>query len=397
LRFGSRTLYANQPNAPVPDVGALAAEARIPALSSGSDDDSGFLVAPDGFGPAELVVPVPDAPDHASPSGVNDDDPSVNSELAFITMTANTLLTDALADRMVSVKGCLADPFIHIIYGQAHQNKIAGLGYNNNMCGFVMGLDNIWTFADEKYLRLGVAFGYAHGKTTFSGPAIGREKSAKHDVYTLELFGVYESFNDKLLKTNLGVILGYSYGNNRLHRTDLGSNVFDAKVGSDNIFVSAELVKNLYACKGYHFGIWLRANYSHIAQKGYDESTKAAIGARHVSSVKHDFLTTIVGINIEREIPNLTYVDRKLTLSLKAGWECQAIRSHSEVTVNFDNNLGIGEFTPKLGLPSKNVAIVSLGASQKFNVHWSIVGSYVARFNKDISSHNLSCGVEYSF
>jgi hypothetical protein len=58
-------------------------------------------------------------------------------------MTANTLLIDALADRTGNAKGCLADQLIHNMYGQAYENKIAGLGYNNNMFGFVMALDNI--------------------------------------------------------------------------------------------------------------------------------------------------------------------------------------------------------------------------------------------------------------
>jgi hypothetical protein len=44
----------------------------------------------------------------------------------------------------------------------------------------------------------------------------------------------------------------------------------------------------------------------------------AMVGPQHVSAVNHDFLTTVIGINIEKEIFKPTYVDRKLTLSLKA-------------------------------------------------------------------------------
>ncbi|MDR1528303.1 MAG: autotransporter outer membrane beta-barrel domain-containing protein [Puniceicoccales bacterium] len=321
----------------------------------------------------------------------------VNSELASLTLAANTLLTNALADRMISVKGCLADPFIHIIYGHACQNKISGLGYSSHMGGFVMGLDDVWTFPNERYLRMGVAFGYAYGKTIFSGSAAGLGKSAKHDVYTIELFGAYECFNDRYLKTNVGVTMGYSRTNDRLRRTDLGSNVFDAKVGSNNFFMGMEFVRNLYAYKGYQFGLWLRANYSRIAQKGYDESTAAAMGAQHVSSVNHDFLTTVIGFNMEKEIPDLEQVDKKLTLSLKTGWECQVVWKYSTATLSFDNNLGLGKFAPAFRHPSRSAAIISFGASQKLNVHWSIVGSYIARFNKDIFTHNLSLGAEYSF
>ncbi|MDR2629233.1 MAG: autotransporter outer membrane beta-barrel domain-containing protein [Puniceicoccales bacterium] len=321
----------------------------------------------------------------------------VNSELASLTLAANTLLASAIADRMVSVKGCLADPFIHIVYGHACQNKISGLGYNSHMGGFAMGLDDVWTFPNEKYLRVGVVFGYAGGKTAFSGSAVGLGKSVKHDIYTIELFSAYEFFNDRYLKTNIGSIIGYSFNDDRLHRTDLGSNVFDAKVRSNNIFMGMEFVKNLYAYRGYQFGLWFRANYSRIAQKGYDESTVAAMGAQHVSAVNHDFFTTVAGFNVEKEILDSEVVDKKLTLSLKTGWECQLVWKRSDATFSFDNNLGLGKFAPAFRQPSRSAAIISLGASQKLDIHWSIVGSCIARFNKDISTHNLSLGAEYSF
>jgi outer membrane autotransporter protein len=320
-----------------------------------------------------------------------------NVELASLVMNANTLVINALAERMTSVKGCLADPFIHALYGHAHQNEIEGIGYNNNMGGFIIGIDDVLTFSNEKYLRLGAVFGYIHGKTNFFGSATGPEKSAKHNVCSLTLFGAYESFNDKNLKTNIGVTLGYCHGKDSLSRTDPDCNNFDGKIRSNSAFLGLEFVKNLYAHKGYNFGLWCRANYSRIAQKGYDESSSATTGAQHVSAINHNFLTTVVGINIEKEIFNQEYADKKLTLSLKAGWESQIMRKHSDATASFDNNLGIGEFSPTLGSPSRNAAIVSIGASQKLNVNWSITGSYVARFNKDISTHNLSCGAEYSF
>jgi hypothetical protein len=310
---------------------------------------------------------------------------------------ANILVTDALSRRMASVKSRTAAPFIYALYGHSHQDKIAGFGYNNNMGGFVLGLDNVWTFPNERYLSLGAAFGYVHGKTNFFGSATGLGKSAKHDTCRLVLFCTHESFNDKHLKTNLGVTLGYCHGKDSLLRTDSDYNVFDGKIRSNSVFLGLEFIKNLYAHKGYNFGLWCRANYSRIAQKGYDESTTATTGAQHVSAVNHDFFTTVIGINIEKEILNQEYADRKLTLSLKAGWECQAVQKHSDATVTFDNKLNIGEFAPIFGYPSRNAAIVALGASKKLNVHWSIAGSYVARFNKDISIHNLSCGAEYSF
>jgi hypothetical protein len=69
----------------------------------------------------------------------------------------------------------------------------------------------------------------------------------------------------------------------------------------------------------------------------------------------------------------------------------------SDATISFDNTSGIGEFSPTPGSPFRNAAIVSLGASKKLNFNWTITGSSLARFNTDISTHNLSCGIEYSF
>ncbi|MDR2778771.1 MAG: autotransporter outer membrane beta-barrel domain-containing protein [Puniceicoccales bacterium] len=321
----------------------------------------------------------------------------VNVELASLTVVAHTLLTNAISDRMTNVKGCLADPFIYAVYSHAHQDKPAKWRYANNMGGFVMGADSVWDLSDEKYLRLGIAFGYVHGKTKFSGPATILEKSAKHNIYMLELFGAYESFDDKLLKTNLGVSFGYGHGNDDLHRVNSELGIFDAKVKSHNLFLGVEFVKNLYAYKECQFGLWLQANYSYIAQKRHDETTSATVGAQHISAVKHNLLTTIIGLNIEREIINSEQTDEKWLLSLRVGWECQAVRKHSDATIIIDNNFGIGSITPTYGQPGRHAAIGTFGVSKKLNTHWNIVGSYVGRLGKDISTHSLSCGAEYAF
>jgi uncharacterized protein with beta-barrel porin domain len=121
------------------------------------------------------------------------------------------------------------------------------------------------------------------------------------------------------------------------------------------------------------------------------------MGAQHGSAITDNFLATIVGINIEKEVFNAEYADRKLRLSLKASWESQIMRKHSDATTSFDGSPNVGQFSLILGYPARDAAIVSLGASKKLNVNWSITGSYVARFNNDISIHKLSYGIKYSF
>jgi outer membrane autotransporter protein len=298
---------------------------------------------------------------------------------------------------MTSVKGCLADPFIHVLYGQGHQNVILGFGYNNKAYGFALGADNIWNFTNERYLRIGIVYGFLHGKTDFFGSASGLGKSAKHDVHTVELFAAYESFNEKLLKTNLCIILVYSHTLHRMHRVDLNSCDFNANMHSNTMFAHVDFVKNLFTRKGYNFGLWLRGTFYHVDQQGYDESSVATTGPQHVSGTKHDILTTVLGINVEKEFLDHGRDDRKFTLSLKSGWECHAIRKYSDTTATFDNDVGVGEFIPVFGCPSKHAAIIALEAIKKLNDHWSIVAFYVARVNKDMHTHTISSGIEYSF
>ncbi|MDR0742024.1 MAG: hypothetical protein LBE98_01000 [Puniceicoccales bacterium] len=322
-----------------------------------------------------------------------------NVELAALTVTAHNLLTNAISDRLTRVKGCLADPFIYAIYGHAHQDELTRRGYRSNMGGFVLGADNVWDFPNERYIRIGAAFGYVHGKTKFSDSIVDAKESTKHDIYVVELFGAYEFFNDKQLKTNVGVTFGYGRGNDTL---DLGANVSgtgsrDTKIKSDNFFAGIEFLKNLYAYKGCHFGLWLRANYNHVAQKEHEEMVTALMGMQHVSSVNHNFLTTVLGLNLEKEILDAEYADKRWLLSLRTGWECQALRKHSDATITFDNDFGGGKIKPVYGQPGKNAAIVILGISKKLNTNLSMVGSYTGRFNREISNHSLSCGAEYSF
>ncbi|MDR2432245.1 MAG: hypothetical protein LBD34_00630 [Puniceicoccales bacterium] len=165
-----------------------------------------------------LIIGTGDTPHYAIESDYTKH--HANGELATLTASAHTLLFNATSDRLTNVKGSLADPFVHAIYGRAHQDEIAGLGYNSKMSGCVLGLDDVWNLSNERYLPAGAIFGYAHGKMDFFGSATGLEQSAKRDLYMVELFGAYESFDDKLLKTNVGISFGYDYGSDRLHGMD---------------------------------------------------------------------------------------------------------------------------------------------------------------------------------
>jgi hypothetical protein len=314
----------------------------------------------------------------------------------------NNLLTNALSSRMTRVKGCPADLFIYAGYGHMREyNIFTESSYKNNTYALVLGVDNVWTFANEKYFRLGTALGRVHGKTIPCDTPSGKKNASKdahqaldidfnHDTYGVELFGAYESFNDKCLKTNIGVILGYNYGKDKTHVKDKRDmQEFDIKLTSHNILLGIEFIKNLYAYEGYQFGLWLKADYDHVTlrtdkneelDKKFEKSEN-----KYNHKYRHHSLATVVGLNVEKEI--FEHADRKLTLSLKTGWEFRIRRA----IVTFDTE------DPVEPMYFKNAAIVSLKASQKLNDHWSIDGSYSARFNKDFSAHSLAGGIEYAF
>ncbi|MDR0742100.1 MAG: hypothetical protein LBE98_01395, partial [Puniceicoccales bacterium] len=73
-------------------------------------------------------------------TSVNGELVSIDKELATLSMAANTLVTDAVSRRMTNVKGCLADPFVYALYGHSRRNESHGLGYSNDMGGFVVGI-----------------------------------------------------------------------------------------------------------------------------------------------------------------------------------------------------------------------------------------------------------------
>ncbi|MDR0742021.1 MAG: autotransporter outer membrane beta-barrel domain-containing protein [Puniceicoccales bacterium] len=316
----------------------------------------------------------------------------------FPTMSANNLLTSALFSHMTNTKGCLSNPFVHAIYGHSQNEVIAEYGFKNDIYGYILGVDNVWISVDEKYFRLGTALGYAHGKVASVGTIITGsflelnfgegDTDYSHDVHTVKLFAAYESFNDKRLKTNIGIIFGYNYDINN----SLGKNSLEFT--SHSFSLGMKFIKNLYAYNGYQFGLWLQTNYNFIFRNTDGNKLSRFQDVDFILKSGYNSLVTVIGLNVEKEA--FKHADRKLILSLKTGWECPVMQRTDAVlflTVTANEHYGVFKFRR----PVKDVVIVSFNASQKLNNHWSIVGSYSARFNKDFSAHNLSGGVEYAF
>jgi hypothetical protein len=286
-----------------------------------------------------------------------------------------------------------------MVGGHTHQDEISGFGYGHDMCGFTVGGDYRWArHADSNQCsRFGGLLGYINGDAEFFGNAVGNKKIAKHDMYVAAVFGAYESFNDRQLKTNCNVTAGIGYADTKLSRTDLQSNVFDAKMGATSLFTNVEFTKNLCVCNGFNVGLWLNANYSHIKQNGYAESTRAEIGAQHVSKVNHDFLNLIFGLNVEKEILNPSRLDQKLKLAFRLGWDRQPVRDHTSARVFTSNAIAHWEFTPVFGYPSRNAAVASANFMAKLDKNWNISGTWTGRFAKEMKANTFSLGVEYDF
>jgi hypothetical protein len=347
------------------------------------------LMSSEGNLPGSVTKYVPSeyAQDHA------------NAELAAMLMASTTMARDSVVGRLSDVKDNGTGPFAYMVGGHVHQDEIAGFGYSHDMCGLTVGADYRWMrkAGNEQYSRFGALLGYVNGDAEFFGDAVGYEKIAKHDMYVAALFGAYETFNSRHLKTNCNMTLGVGYADTKLHRVDIQPATFDAKMGAVSLFTNVELIKNLRVYNGFHFGLWLNANYSHVKQNGYVESTRADLGAQHVSKVNYDFLDTVIGMSVEKEVINASRLDQKLELALRIGWNCQPMRRHSSARVFTENSVAHWEFTPVFGYPARNSAIISANFMAKLNKNWNVSGTWISRFAKNIKNNTVSLGIEYDF
>jgi hypothetical protein len=322
-----------------------------------------------------------------------------NVEMAAISAYSTRLIWDAIVGRLSDVKNNGTGPFVYAVGGHVRQGEIAGFGYNHDMYGCTVGADRRWNVNDKRYTRFGALAGYVKGDTHFFGAASGRKKTDKYDMYVGALFGACECFNDRELKTNFNATVGFGHSSHKSHRVSSGDDAFDANMKSKNWFLNAELVKNVCQHNGYQFGLWAKASYNHIKQGSYVESTTnpGRVGVDHVSKINHDFLDTTLGLSIEREFACASRLDRKLTLALRAGWQCCLVRKHSSAEVFIENVAAPGPFAPTFGYSAKNSLVVMTNVIWKLNNNWNIQGVWLGNFSKDVACNRGICGVEYDF
>jgi outer membrane autotransporter protein len=269
------------------------------------------------------------------------------------------------------------------------------MGYGSDLKGISGGLDWIWEFPDESYLRMGMVIGYVRGDTNFSWPASGKCSNMDSDICSGGLFAASEYFGENNLKTNISRFAGFGHGKNKLARIDADGNSFKGQMSSNNQFVHLEIVKNLCTAGGVQIGPWLRTEYNHVAQKEYTES--GAAGSRTISRIGHNSIDVTIGVNMEREFQHETEADSRLRIFLKAGWCRQALRKHSSAAVHFDVPLLRNIYSPKFGYSRRNSALLIAGFREKFDVHWDLTASWHGFFSKNYHGNILSATIAYNF
>ncbi len=358
----------------------------VNALSEGTTETANGLKFFDnvGLGMADVV-------DASTATFASTEEAKVcmNSAMASINTSMMKMFRSSFASRLSDVKGNGNDPFLSVIGGHLHQGQIDGIGYSVNVYGVAGGADKLLKLSQEKYLKLGVAIGYIYGDADFKGNLVNTQ-TAKEDLYVASVYGAYESFDKKNLKTDINVFLGFGYGESRLKRVDSKSNVYSGTMKSHNESISIEFIKNLYAIHDVQIGLWLKMDYNHIHQRGYSEKGNKSF-AKSVSKANFDLLNTTVGVNIERELQNFSNEKSRLRLYMKAGWNCQPVRdSISGVVTN-------ASFVPNVSFGSRNTGVVAAGFREKFNEHWDMVGEWNGTFSRKQSDNVITLGLGYSF
>ncbi len=197
----------------------------------------------------------------------------VNGGLVTMNLTATSMFRNSVNARLTNIGNAGRELFVTAIGGHTHQGELSGIGYRGDMYGIVAGGDKVLKVRDNTYIRVGGLLGYLYSDADFYGSAITGKQGVKQDIYSAALYGVYESINAKQLRTDINVYLGLGYSDNRLSRSDDKMNEYSGKIKSHNEFILLELVKNFYAVRDVQIGIWLKADYNHIYQRGYQESS----------------------------------------------------------------------------------------------------------------------------
>lgn len=279
------------------------------------------------------------------------------------------------------------DPFIMVLGGHGHQDEILGYGYDYDKYGVVIGHDFVKELSNGGNWKYGVMVGFCHTDIDFFGNATSTSKRAKKDIYNCGVFGMYKNENANHMHTRFHVFGGFAYVENEMSRVDINNAHFNAKFDSNDINVSAEFTKGMIKLCGLEVGPWAGVTYNRIHQKSYHEN--GGRNAASLDSVNFDMLDTILGLHAEKIFLHKENDKKYLHLVLRAGWKCQAIRSHSHCLARLDD-AGIAPFVPVFGYADKHSGILYCGLKNKISDNISIsggIGSTISHDHWNISGH----------
>ncbi|MDE6432469.1 MAG: autotransporter outer membrane beta-barrel domain-containing protein [Opitutales bacterium] len=314
-------------------------------------------------------------------------------ELSKIHIAVASMFRGAVASRLIDVKGNGNDPFITAVGGHVHQSELLGVKYSGDLYGVAGGVDKLFFIENHGYLRVGAMLGYIYGDIDFTDSAISSQTD-KQDNYLGAIYGAYETFDAKNLKTDINLSLGFGYTEHELSRRDVWNYGYKSKMKSSNMFFSAEFIKNLYEVQGIQFGLWAKADYNHIRQKSYTErALNGGTCAQSVKKANFDFIDMTLGVNIEKEIQISSNSDRRLRVYMRAGWNCQPVHGHSTILASIHNQTNV--MSTDFG--SKNSAVFVAGCRQRIDANWDIFGEWNGSFNKKHSNNVITLGAGYTF
>jgi hypothetical protein len=336
------------------------------------------LVYGDGILPA-----IPDAPAGERTAAA----PAAN-------MGAVTEVLDAavskLFDAMSDVRN---DPFAGIFFSHGHQKEENGVGYDTNSYGALFGFDFVKSTKSGAMFKYGAAMSFAHGKTKFFGDGIGNSKVAKNNIYFGNVFGAYEIYSEKGLKTVFNATSSLGYAKTKQDRNDAGGNDYHADYGNSIFQLSGEVIKYLGTFSEVQVGPWLSAAYTRVHQKSYTESGDLN-GIISSDGATFNKVATVIGLALEKEFQNPYDLEKRVRLFAKIGWRYEPVRSHSSGTVNIAN---LKPFTPEFGLSKKGSAVATIGFRNRISKNIEFSGSLNGSVNSKHSYISVNAFVGYSF
>jgi outer membrane autotransporter protein len=360
---------------------------NVPGTGGGGTGDGGDWNLDDIFAPAAVS-----ATEYAKSFA--------NGSLSQGTLSTLDMARESLSQHLTDVKGNGDDPFLTVFGGHEHLDIDAdsGFGSSANYYGLLLGEDWVRPLGSN-YLRFGTVTGYCSGKMDFTGPSVSGNgsKSAKCKNYFWTFFASYESFDAQQLKSNLLATLTGGIGHNDLSRTDNDQHRFNAKFTDSNITFTLDGIRSLFRWNGVQVGPWAGIRCGHIHQNDYVESRPGTLtNCAEMGSMNSDSIRTVLGLNAEKEIYYGSAANgRHFRLHGKLGWQCGAIRHHSDATGKI-YAAGIEDFTANVGYGKRNALLVSAGFRNKLNDHWEVRGNWNGSFAEDATRNSANLSLGYS-